>query len=262
MMSFNLCRRAAFSFLIVLSMKAAEMPLWRSGPEQVALLELYTSEGCSSCPPAEKWLSKLTDSSALWRDIVPVEFHVDYWDYLGWVDRFSSAENTERQQRYAATWRSGSVYTPAFVLDGREWRNWAGLRGFPEGERQRTGVLEVQRAGTNAVVVHYAPDPKNVRTGPIEAHVAWLGSGIVSSVRRGENAGYELRHPFVMLRLLTVPLDDHPNTGRTRIELPRLPESGSSHLGLAVWVSRVGNPAPEQAVGGWWNPGLVVNSRR
>ncbi|MBA3543366.1 MAG: DUF1223 domain-containing protein, partial [Chthoniobacterales bacterium] len=83
-----------------------------SKPTKTHLLELYTSEGCSSCPPAEAGLSKLKDNPRLWQDFVPIAFHVDYWDRLGWRDPFASKEWTARQYEYSARWRSSSVYTP------------------------------------------------------------------------------------------------------------------------------------------------------
>src|SRR5574339_14875 len=87
---------------------------FHSSTNRTALLELYTSEGCSSCPPAEAWLSRLKSDARLWKDFVPVAFHVDYWDYLGWRDPFGAAEYSERQRGYAAQWKSRSVYTPGF----------------------------------------------------------------------------------------------------------------------------------------------------
>ena len=96
---------------------------FQSGPKKVQLLELFTSEGCSSCPPAEASFSRLVNDPRLWHEFVPVAFHVDYWDGLGWKDPFASFEWTKRQQTYAEKWKAESVYTPAFVLDGREWRN-------------------------------------------------------------------------------------------------------------------------------------------
>src|SRR6266704_4673726 len=81
---------------------------FQSSGEQVALLELYTSEGCSSCPPAETWLSRLKESPGLWKDFVPVAFHVDYWDYLGWRDPWSSKTFIYRQHAYARERRSDS----------------------------------------------------------------------------------------------------------------------------------------------------------
>src|ERR1700758_572188 len=110
---------------------------FESGPTQVNLLELYTSEGCSSCPPAEAWLGEFSESEDLWRAVVPVSFHVDYWDNLGWKDVFSSREFTQRQRLYAESWGSGSVYTPGFVLNGAEWQSWG--RVVPGSENQQAG---------------------------------------------------------------------------------------------------------------------------
>src|SRR5271156_4139860 len=95
---------------------------FRSGETQNHLLELFSSEGCSSCPPADAWLASLRGSSDLWKKFVPVEFHVDYWNRLGWTDRLSKSVFTERQQSYAREWANSNVYTPGFVLDGLEWR--------------------------------------------------------------------------------------------------------------------------------------------
>ncbi len=82
-----------------LTLSLATEARFESGPEQTALIELYTSEGCSSCPPAEAWMSHLKDDPGLWKQFVPIAFHVDYWDRLGWRDRFSSKRWTERQGR-------------------------------------------------------------------------------------------------------------------------------------------------------------------
>ena len=77
-------------------LSAAEPRRFTSGSNQVHLIELFSSEGCSSCPPAEQWLGGLREAPGLWRDFVPVAFHVDYWDRLGWRDRFSSPSYSER----------------------------------------------------------------------------------------------------------------------------------------------------------------------
>ncbi len=108
-------RSAFLSFAVLVSLnaspQAAELS-FTSGPGNVHLLELFTSEGCSSCPPAEAWLSKLKDDPRLWRDFVPLAFHVDYWDGLGWRDPFASKVWTARQYQYSARWKSSTVYTP------------------------------------------------------------------------------------------------------------------------------------------------------
>ena len=96
---------------------------FQSTDEQTSLLELFTSEGCSSCPPAETWLSGLKAAPGLWKEFVPVAFHVDYWDYLGWRDPWGAKTFSLRQHAYAKTWRIDSVYTPAFILNGKEWHS-------------------------------------------------------------------------------------------------------------------------------------------
>src|SRR5437762_7982575 len=96
---------------------------FESAPQRTHLIELFTSQGCSSCPPAEAWLSNLKNEPRLWQDFVPLAFHVDYWDHLGWRDLFASKLWTERQADYSARWKAETVYTPAFVLDGMAWHN-------------------------------------------------------------------------------------------------------------------------------------------
>jgi len=92
-----------------------------SGASRASLLELYTSEGCSSCPPADRWLSGLRGRDDLLGRLVPLAFHVDYWNDLGWEDRFAKPEYSARQGSISRRNRSRSVYTPQFVLDGRDW---------------------------------------------------------------------------------------------------------------------------------------------
>jgi hypothetical protein len=83
---------------------------FQSAERRAALLEVFTSEGCSSCPPAESWLSHLKEAPGLWNDFVPVAFHVDYWDYLGWRDRWASKEFSDRQRAFAQSWGIDSLY--------------------------------------------------------------------------------------------------------------------------------------------------------
>src|SRR5437016_3348460 len=98
-----------FALVATLSSVAGGEIVLHSGPTRVALIELYTSEGCSSCPPAEQWLGELRTSPALWKEFVPVALHVNYWDHLGWRDALASKVFTEREHGYAAVWRASSV---------------------------------------------------------------------------------------------------------------------------------------------------------
>ena len=156
--------------------------------QHISLVELYTSEGCSSCPPAEEWLSRLSTSPRLWTEIVPVAFHVDYWDNLGWRDRFASPAATARQRTYAADWGSGSVYTPEVVLDGREWRQWSnfGTGELPSGAGQSAGAgqLKIVVKDGKTVTVIYRP-ADNAGAATREVSVALLGCDLNSNVKAG-----------------------------------------------------------------------------
>ena len=222
-------------------MAAADPVTFQSGPKKVQLLELFTSEGCSSCPPAEASLSRLVTDSRLWRDFVPVAFHVDYWDRLGWKDPLASVEWTKRQQIYAANWRAESVYTPAFVLNGREWRNTT----VPAVNDETPGVLEAAVHGDNAVLITFKP----ANSAAFEVYLARLGFGIAVNVRAGENTGRSLRHDFVVLLLV----HEKMGSGTQELRLPPASESVSrpERSALAAWVTKEGDITPLQTTGGW-----------
>ncbi len=218
-----------------------------SGPHQTALLELYTSEGCSSCPPAEAWLSRQKENPGLWKNFVPVAFHVDYWDRLGWRDRFSSREWTERQSRYAALWGSGSVYTPAVVINGREQRDWS-TSNLPQPNDKQAGALRVATMDAKNFSIDFKPGQG--ATGDWEAHLALLGADLSTRVRAGENNGRNLKHDFVVIDLQSAALK--PESGNLHVTLTI---SGSKETGgrkaVAVWVTARGELASVQATGGW-----------
>jgi hypothetical protein len=224
--------------IVLLAAPLAAAPRhFTSGEGRTHLLELYTSEGCSSCPPAEAWLGSLREAPGLWRDFVPVAFHVVYWDNLGWRDRFASKEYTARQYAYSSAWGSDTVYTPGFVLDGAEWRR----SSPPAASAARTGLLSVDYTEDGACQVKFT------LAGDFEVHVALLGGGIVSGVKAGENEGRTLHHEFVALALAAAPLRD----GAAELKVPRVADKGVTRQALAVWVTRRGNPTPVQATGGW-----------
>jgi len=206
-----------------------------SGPQQVHLLELFTSEGCSSCPPAEAQLSTLKDNPALWKGIVPVAFHVNYWDYLGWPDRFASAAYTERQRTYASAWGSDSVYTPSFVLDGRE-SHWGDI---PEASGSGGELMVTLGKGRELKIAYQAAGRG------WQAHVATLGMGLETDVRAGENGGRRIRHDFIALGLVSTPL------GGANVAQLTLPPRKEGEQAIAVWVTQGDQIFPVQAVGRW-----------
>ena len=211
---------------------------FESGDAQTTLVELYTSEGCSSCPPAEARMAKLRDDPGLWKQFVPVEFHVDYWDNLGWKDRFASSAFTQRQRTYAARWRSSSVYTPAFFQNGRE--------GSDPTPPAKPGRLRVEVNAGGQVIVTYQPTNPSVRELVVEA--APLASGVTSDVRHGENAGRHLAHEFVALDLLHGPMQRRDGAWSATLALPTDDGSRSRAGGLGP---HGGRPTALQAAGGW-----------
>lgn len=221
--------------------------LFQSTTEQTALLELYTSEGCSSCPPAETWLSRLKESPGLWKNFVPVAFHVDYWAYLGWRDPWATSEFTDRQRAYAGRWHSENIYTPGFVLNGKEWRVWSEQADGPKTSSAKVGVLSVSSNDTNHWRVNFAP--ANTRGANYEVHAALLAGDLSSHVKAGENRGLHLKHDFVVLTLVKGSLIHDGNVAQAEFYIPKRWNTGC--LALAVWITKAGDVEPLQATGGW-----------
>jgi hypothetical protein len=212
-----------------------------SGPARTTVVELFTSEGCSSCPPADRWLSGLKDDPGLWSKLVPMAFHVDYWDYIGWQDRFASAEFSARQRAHQRSGNLRTVYTPGFVVNGKEWRGWFRGRKMPVSGSQ-AGVLKFVLDGARVT----AEFDRSV-AGEHELWVALLGFDLGNDVKSGENAGKRLEHDFVVLATHRVTSKD----GRWRFDFPALQRERSGRLAISAWVSRKGDPTPIQATGGW-----------
>lgn len=202
---------------------------FHSTGQRITVLELYSSEGCSSCPPADQWLSQLRNHPDLWTRIIPLSFHVDYWDHLGWKDPYATRAHSDRQRSYAAAWGSNHIYTPGFVTNGLE-----GNRQIP-GSVQAIGALSLVQMSDREwkVSLAAARQPQGLRY-----HVALLGFDLRSKVTTGENRGRTLVHDFVVLAHLTSP------TGTFTLDT----EGAGA---VAAWVSSDGNPTPLQATGGW-----------
>jgi hypothetical protein len=163
------------------------------------VVEVYTSEGCSSCPPADKWLSKLKDDAAQGR-VVAQGFHVGYWDYIGWVDRFANPAHTERQRQVASWNRIDSIYTPQVVRNGQDWRD---ERVILKDEPAKASI-ELRRTADEAFAANVAPADG---IGTWSAYWTVTEHGYSSKVKSGENAGEFLKHDFVVRQY--VPAGDH-----------------------------------------------------
>jgi hypothetical protein len=221
--------------LLVSTAVTADSLVFNSGKKQVTLLELYTSQGCSSCPPAERWFNEYVDDDGLWARIVPVAFHVDYWDYIGWKDSYATPENGERQRDYARAGKARTVYTPGVFTNGRE------LRLNPRSSDREPGNLAVTVA--NGLLRAEFSATKS----PLDLHVALLGAGLETRVAHGENRNRTLAQEFVVLAH-----EVHSSaTGQWAVTVPADARAQAGRYGLAVWVSESGKPTPLQATGGW-----------
>jgi hypothetical protein len=171
----------------------------RSAATAAPVVELYTSEGCSSCPPADQWLSKLKAEPS----VVALAFHVDYWDRLGWKDRFASPAFTQRQ---AQTQRSSGArfsYTPQVLLDGADRPDWPGLGASMASRRRPVAPVgvELAREGNRFTATIAAAAGAPAR---LAAYWAVTEQGHVSAVKAGENQGATLNHDHVVREYLPV----------------------------------------------------------
>ena len=181
------------------------------------VVELYTSEGCSSCPPADKWLSTLKGKP----DVLALAFHVNYWDRLGWPDRFASVEATNRQHELAQLAGSRQVYTPQVVANGRDWRDWYQRPKLPDATASAVS-LTLTRSGDKVTAQVAAT---RATTAQLSGYWAVLEDQHVSSVRAGENAGETLRHDHVVRLYKPVPAWAAAQGGSSQLSVsPGVPE--------------------------------------
>jgi hypothetical protein len=215
---------------------------FQSSTHPTQLLELFTSQGCSSCPPAEHWLQQFTHSPRLWAEIIPVALHVDYWDDLGWKDPFANTANSQRQRAYQQAGRVGGVYTPGFVVNGQEWRGWFDQQAIPN-LTGSAGILQAT-VKNKQLIAEYSG-----KNEPLILHAALLGFGLKTSVNRGENRQRVLPEDFVSLAQTTSQsIDNH-----WQLNIPTSTITAERY-GLALWIERPTQISPIQATGGWYTP--------
>jgi hypothetical protein len=223
-------RSLAINTLLVASAALAPLQSFagctaQSGPNTAALVELYTSEGCSSCPPADKQLNRLQQTLDPAAVVVPLALHVDYWDYIGWKDPFAQERFTERQRWLANANHQGIVYTPHFFVSGTELQSWRGnLRD--EVRRLNAKPAEAQirieaTQGPNDSLTLTADASARGNHDRAELFLAVTESGLVSKVTRGENGGVTLAHDHVVRSWIgPIPLAGGKATLRRDVALP------------------------------------------
>jgi hypothetical protein len=210
----------------------------QSGPGTTALVELYTSEGCSSCPPADRWLASLGQRYAPGR-VVPLALHVDYWDYIGWKDPYAKREFSLRQRKLSQLQRMALVYTPQVVLQGRDWRLWharafdeevARINAQPAKARLKLELLPARATGLEVEASAELAEPLDDAV----LYLAAYQSRLESRVTAGENRGRILTHDYVVLEWLgPFAIASRRVERRT---LPLLPGAGAANSGAAAFV--------------------------
>lgn len=236
----------AATLVAISNAQAATQCAAQSGAHTVALLELYTSEGCSSCPPTDTWVSKLPAAGFNRDRVIPLALHVDYWDYIGWKDRYANPAYSGRQREMARVGGAGFVYTPQVMLSGKDFRGSGSNTRLGEtvnsiNQKPPKASIALALARNPAspqslelsgnVTVANVPDRANA-----QVYVAIYENGLHSEVKAGENRGEKLSHDYVV-RELVGPLVMEAG-GRLNLmrHLNLKPEWKTKDSGVAVFV--------------------------
>jgi hypothetical protein len=204
------------------------------------VIELYTSEGCSSCPPADQWVSTLKSANAKGQ-VVAQAFHVNYWDYIGWTDRFAAPAYTTRQKQISAANKLDGIYTPQLVKNGVTTRGFSSSIASTEPARAQIALSQLAAESFEAVIT------------PVEAQASWSAyftvteHGHVSRVTAGENKGETLAHDFVVRQYVL--LGNY--TGAQKLKISTLPANDKNprQINLVVTDSKTGKPLQALSAG-------------
>lgn len=224
-----------------------------SGANRVALLELYTSEGCDSCPPTDQWLSALPQRGYTPQRVLALAFHVDYWNYLGWKDPYAQARFSERQREAGRRNQARVVYTPQLLLDGADYRR--SLARDDLGRLIAAGKAPDARIRMSLDTGEVPPRLRiliGTAAKNAQAHAAIYENNLVTEVKAGENRGKRLRHDFVVRELYgpfavtaAAPLAIDQVIRRAR-------EWKAADLHIAVFVQDIGSGAALQSLSLPW----------
>lgn len=223
----------------------------KSGPSRAALVELYTSEGCSSCPPADEALRLLHRAAGPGAEVIPLALHVSYWDRIGWKDMYAQKTFDDRQQSLVSAAGGKLVYTPQFFVNGRELRSW-------NGSMQRTlAEAGTRPPGAHITLTSAQPKPGAISldavamapptTGRQALFVALTESALVSHVTRGENSGATLHHDATV-RTWIGPVALTAGKASIRQQVPLAPDWNPAHLHAVAFVQDIDDGAILQAV--------------
>lgn len=223
---FHISGMDKFFFLAAFLMLAA-VPSAKA-EDGLIVAELYTSQGCNSCPPADAMLARLAEQES---DVLALSFAVDYWDYLGWKDKFGSPAHTERQRAYNAAFGRRSIYTPQLILNGQHQavgsRSRAVYEALRDARADRPADAEVRIASDGRVHLSgTAAKGKRVLA-------VWYSPQETVAIRRGENRGRELSYTNIVLGM-EVLSKRYDGAASLHVPMKAMELSGSSHVAVLV----------------------------
>lgn len=210
----------------------------RTGNTPVAVVELYTSEGCSSCPPADRWFSTLKPEDG----VLALAFHASYWNHLGWLDHFATPETTARQHRIREALGAPYVYTPQVLLNGQDHGGWNGQRA--------NGLRALLTASAPSLHLSRNGHTVTAEIGASRGHTAIAGywavlqDGLASQVTRRENAGEHLKHDHVVR--LYQPVQPWPGAQSHSVQITLPADTARQRVAFVVTDS--GSTRPRQAL--------------
>ncbi|MBC7604375.1 MAG: DUF1223 domain-containing protein [Ramlibacter sp.] len=220
----------------------AQAPMCRaeSTAALTPVIELYTSEGCSSCPPADRWLSTLKPVAANGKAVVQA-FHVGYWDYIGWVDRFAAPAYTSRQRQVSSQSGQSGVYTPQLIRNGRDSRDYSSATRSSDSAKARIVLQRNDKDAFEATVT------------PAEDVTSWAAywtvteNGHSSKVKAGENSGELLQHDFVVRQY--VPLGEYMGASKVTLRSIAPDPAHARQVNLVVFDPKTGKPLQALSLG-------------
>ena len=227
-----------------------------SGTARASLVELYTSEGCSSCPPADKELKKIGSASAAPHRVVPLALHVDYWDAIGWKDPFAQSAFSQRQEWEVHANNHRTSFTPHFFVNGREIQDWRAdlIRNIDQAPGKAATAQIRVRAEPGAanelkleVETTLAAEADESR-GPLQLFVAVTESGITSHVKAGENGGATLNHDHVVRNWIG-PIAITGKTFALNRSIATTPQWSRGNMNVVAFVQNARTAEVLQAVG-------------
>jgi hypothetical protein len=233
-------------FLLLLALEGAALAASckaESGNRTVALVELYTSEGCSSCPPADRWLSGLAARGFGAGRVVPLALHVDYWDYIGWKDPYGRREFSLRQRKLSQLQRMALVYTPQVLIQGRDFPRWgtpafdAAVAAINAQPARAHIVLEILGASDGVLDAQASAELADpARAGDAALYLAVFENRLTSRVTAGENSGRTLTHDHVVLEWLGPFAFGPAGKASERRPLALLPKGAPERSGVVGFV--------------------------